>query len=226
MKKKHGKYIALGIIGIIAILIAVNWRNIKLLMNIISSEPEDTIKITETELDELKNPLLDIVEEEEKVGKKVKEKVEAQNENQNKNTYKNENETNNEKDIPPEKDDNKTIEKNNDELYAKILTKYNTKFEALQSNFEGQLDDMVKEGYKEYKNGNVSKIKLANKYISMSQALEKESDNSFNQVLKEMEKELKNNGFDTSIAKDVNSYYKNYKDKKKIAILSKGSKIK
>lgn len=213
MGKKHRKSIALGIIGIIAILIAVNWRNIKLLMNIISSEPEDAIKITEIELDELKNPLLDIVEKEE-------EKVKEQNENENIDK------TNNEKDISSEKNDNNTIAKNNDELYAKILTKYNTKFEALQSNFEGQLDDMVKEGYKEYKNGNVSKIKLANKYISMSQALEKESDNSFNQVLKEMEKELKNNGFDTSIAKDVNSYYKNYKDKKKIAILSKGSKIK
>ena len=127
--KKHGKYIALSIIGIIAILIAVNWRNIKLLMNIISSEPEDAIKITEIEL--WAKSIADIVEKE--------EKVKEQNEN--------ENETNNKR-YPP-KDDNKTIEKH-DELYAKILTKYNTKLEALQQ-FEGQLDDMVRKDIKNIK---------------------------------------------------------------------------
>lgn len=207
MKKGKGKYIILGILAIILVLIAVNWGNIKILIGIMSNKTESDINAEKIELDEIKNPLLDIIEEDKKDGK----------------------------DSSPDNKDNADVKKGDnttesnpdkDQLYTEILTKYNNKFETLQNDFEGQLDAMVREGYEEYKNGNVSKMKLAGKYMSMSQSLENESDANFNQVLKEMENELKDNGLDSDIAKDVGAYYKNYKEKKKIDILSKGSKVK
>jgi len=211
MKKKTGKYILLGIVGIIIVLVAVNWGDIKLLVNMMSRSSSDDEQITEEELADLKNPLSDIVKEENIESPSVDENTEDKKDDSS---------------IENIDSKDKAIEKNNEDLYVEILAKYNSRFEALQTNFEGQLDNMVKEGYQEYKNGDMSKIKLANKYISMSKALEKESDANFNQVLKEMEQELKDNGFDTSITKDVDSYYKNYKEKKKMDILAKGSKVK
>ncbi|MCF6463747.1 hypothetical protein [Clostridium sp. Cult1] len=211
MKKKRGKYILLAIVGIIVILIAINWGNIKLLINFMSKNTQDDTQIVEDELAELENPLLDIIDKEDSGSEPI-------------NKYNGE-----KKDDPSSEntgDENTTVEKNEDELFLEIAAKYNTEFEALRTEFEGQLDIMVKEGYDEYKNGNISKIKLANKYMYMSKELEKESDAKFNQVLKEMEQELKDNGLDTNITKEVSSYYKNYKEKKKMDILAKGSKVK
>lgn len=210
MNKKRGKYIFLCIIGIIVILLAINWSDIKLLINMVSkkSSNENIAEKSEENLNELKNPLLNIINEED---------IESSN------MDKISNEENNIK-----RDENKTTspnttEKKDDDLYKEIIAKYNSKLEALQMEFEGQLDAMIKEGYNDYKKGNISKIKLANKYISSSKALEKECDANFNQVLKQMEQELKDNNFDTSITKQVNSYYKNYKEKKKMNILAKAS---
>lgn len=39
MKKKTGKYILLGIVGIIIVLVAVNWGEIKLLVNMMICQP-------------------------------------------------------------------------------------------------------------------------------------------------------------------------------------------
>lgn len=179
-KKKKTKYIVLSIVIILVALVAINWGNIKFMIDMMSSyknyEDKDDFEDT--------NPLLTAIEK--------------------------------------EKDEGVSAD---DDTYIAILSKYNDRFVSLQSQYEEKLNTLIKQGYSEYKSGKISKTKLANKYISQARALEKESDTSVNTLIKQMKKELKVNNFDPSIAKDVESYYQKYKERKRGEIMTKASKV-
>lgn len=216
-KKKKSKYIVLSIIGIIAILIVINWGNLKFMFDMMSSyrkyeSREETVEKEEThESFDDTNPILQAIEKE-----KAAESSKSTNSEK----------TDEEKDSSIEKDNDekKDIKNSNTESYINILSKYNDKFVALQNDYEGKLNSLISQGYSEYKSGNISKRKLATNYMSKGRALEKESDEKVNALVKEMEEELKSNGLDPSIAKDVKSYYISYKENRRGEIMAKANK--
>lgn len=216
-KKSNFKYVLIGILALIVVLIFINFDKIKFTIGMISSynkfkNEEDITSIEDNGDDKeliVENPLLKVIEKEESVDKEDNSVDAVDNSNKN--------------GKPGDKKD--AIEENsNGKSYISIVSEYNSKFESLQDEFEGDLNALISKGYAEYKSGEISTAKLANKYISEGSKLEKESDNKFYAVLKEMEKELEDNGHDTSITKDVKSYYESFKSTKKNKLLTKGKK--
>lgn len=198
-KKKKTKYVVLSIVAALVVLVAINWGNIKFMIDMISSYKnyEDVEENPEDKKDDFEgtNPLLEAIEKEKGEG------ISADEVNENSN-----------------------IESSNNDTYVAMLSKYNDRFISLQSQYEEKLNALIKQGYSEYKSGKMSKGKLANKYISQIRTLEKESDASVNALTKEMEQELKDNNFDPSIAQDVKSYYLGLKERKKGEIMAKASR--
>ena len=122
------------------------------------------------------------------------------------------------KDTPP----TSKPETDSKKSYISIVNDYNSKFESLRSNFEGDLNNLLVQGAADYSSGKVSSAKLAATYMSSGATLEKASDVKFKAIVKEMEKDLKNNGHDTAIVKEIESYYTSFKNSKKSALISKG----
>ncbi|MBU5436830.1 hypothetical protein KQI42_02350 [Tissierella sp. MSJ-40] len=222
-KKSNFKYFLIGILALIVVLIFINFDKIKFTIGMISSYSKFKNKEDITNVDDVddnkelivENPLLKVIEKEESVDKEDNSVDAVDNSNNNGESNKN--------GKPGEKKD--AIEENtNGKSYISIVSEYNSKFESLQTEFEGDLNALISKGYAEYKAGEISTAKLANKYISEGSKLEKESDNKFYAVLKEMEEELEDNGHDTSITKDVKSYYESFKSTKKNKLLTKGKK--
>lgn len=219
-KKKKSKYIVLSIIGIIAILIVINWGNLKFMFDMMSSyrkyeSREETVEKEEThESFDDTNPILEAIEKE-----KTVESSESTNSEKT-------DEEKDEKDssIENNNDEKKDIKNSNTESYVNILSKYNDRFVLLQNDYEGKLNSLISQGYSEYKSGDISKGKLASKYMSQGRALEKESDGKVNALVKEMEEELKSKGLDPSVAKDVKSYYISYKENRRGEIMAKANK--
>lgn len=112
----------------------------------------------------------------------------------------------------------------NKKSYVEIIGKYNLMFEDLRTEFESQLDALIKQGIHEYSKGGMSSSKLANKYLTVGSDLERSSDAKFNKILKEMEKELKANDHSASIAKEIKGYYVSFKDAKKTDLIDRGMK--
>lgn len=215
-KKKKTKYIVLGIVGILVILVLLNWGNIKFMFDMMNSykKYEDVEKTPESEKEDAfedKNPLLEAIE---------KEKVKTNSETQGTT----EDEKDDSSSVNESNKKNENVEKPNKETYVTILSKYNDKFASLQSDYEGKLNSLVVEGYNDYKSGHISNSKLASKYIAQGRTMEKESDEKVNALLKEMERDLKANGLDTSIVKDVKNYYYEYKEMRRGEIMAKAKK--
>lgn len=207
-KVKKTKYIVWSIIGIIAVIVLLNWGSINFMFDMLSSykKYENVEDIDNDKTFEDTNPLLEAIEQRD--SNAVDKTDDVSNEENDSENNKNE----------------KNTKKNNDNTYITILSKYNNKFTSLQNEYEGALNSMISEGYSEYKNGTVSKSKLVSKYMSKGKTLEKESDAKVNALVKEMEGELKENGIDPSIAKDVKSYYYSYKENRRGEIMAKAMK--
>ena len=122
---------------------------------------------------------------------------------------------------PRPKDSNKDT---SSKSYISIVSQYNNSLLDLKEEFEAKLDSLIKQGIKEYSQGNSSKAKLANKYLDLGSKIEKDCDSKFEGLIKEMEKELKANDHPTSIIKDTRDYYYSYKSAKKADILRRGMK--
>ena len=207
-KNKKQIYISFSIIGIIVIIILLNWGNIKFMFDMFSSykkyeQVNDTPENNEKNFDE-PNPILKSMEKNLTIN------------------IKNEDNNNENSESIEINDNNKnSIENNNNEVYVSIVSKYNDQFTSLQEEYEGALNSMIKQGYSEYKSGNISKSKLISKYLSKGKALEKESDGKVNALIKQMEDELKKNGFDPSVAKEVKKYYNGYKENRRGEVMAK-----
>lgn len=215
-KKKKSKYIILGIVVILAVAVFLNWENIKFMFEMYSSykdienEPIYEDEDSDTNFED-KNPILEEIENK-------KDEIDTKNENDDKKDD-DDIEKNNE-----EKNDIKNSNSTSQDTYIEILNKYNARLESLQSEFQGKLNSLLSQGYSDYKSGNVSKAKLASSYLSKGKNLEKESDAKFNALMKEMESELKSNGLDTSITKNIKSYYNGCKSQKMKEIMAKANK--
>lgn len=106
-----------------------------------------------------------------------------------------------------------------------ITEEYNKEFIALQSEFEKTLNSLVSEAYNQYKSGQYSNSKLADLYLEKGVELEKSADNRFFGLLKMYEEELKKNSHDTSIVKEVETYYENFKKERKSEMITKGMEM-
>lgn len=223
MKRKN-KLVLTGILAIIYIIIALNFHRIKFALSMfriyseekkIESVDDNTEKTHELVMD---NPLESILSKVDNVD----------------NTNENEDEKDETVDKPggkgdvsgqSDKNDKGNVVKNDSKRsYESIINEYNIQFENLKAAFEGELDALIGQGVKEYKEGNLSTSQLASRYLSTGAKLEKISDDKFNSVLKNMEKELKANGHDTSIVKEVKSYYNSFKESKKSDLIGRGMK--
>ena len=213
MSKKKTKYITYSVIGIIVIVVLLNWGNIKFMFDMFSSYKKyENTEDTSKPLLEDSNPLLEAIEK-------------TKNESDEDGTTTNiENTENDSESIENNVDEKGTIKNETTNTYVSILSKYNDKFTSLQEEYEGALHSIISQGYEEYKSGNISKSKLVSKYMSKGKALEKESDGKVNALVSEMEKELKENGYDPSVAKDVKSYYTSYKENRRGEIMAKAMK--
>ncbi|MSU00252.1 hypothetical protein [Tissierella pigra] len=208
-KSRKSKLFFIGILAILYIVISLNFHKIRFALSILRLYGQD--KKIESTIDDkannepiVDNPLKDILES---VGVMDNSK---DIEDTNKENKKSSNKIN--------------ISDDRKKDYINIIDRYNSTFEDLQSEFESQLNSLVKKGIAEYSNGGVSTTKLANKYLSIGADLEKSSDAKFNKILKEMEKELKSNGHDTSITKEIKNYYTSFKDAKKTDLIDRGMK--
>lgn len=116
------------------------------------------------------------------------------------------------------------IESKND-IDEKIVEDYASRLESLQAKFEDRLDSLLSEALSDYsEDGNFS-IKFISKYSSLGADLEKSSDGEFKSLIKHMEEELEEKNQDKAIIKDLEKYYKDFKDSKKTNILSQGMAI-
>ena len=222
-----------GLLAIIYILISINFHKIRFAISMLRLYNQE--KKSETVVDDkdnskkvVDNPLKDILSAVDNEDKSV------DNEESNAPPVDNKNIDGNSKDYVEKVDkkdkfveapDNEDTEEiSNTKPYKTIISEYNTILEDLRSTFESELDSLIQNGVKEYKEGSLSSTQLTNKYLSIGANLEKSSDNRFNKVLKEMEKELKSNGYETSIIKEIKIYYTSFKDAKKTDLINKGMK--
>lgn len=216
MKKKKTRYIAYSIIGIIVVLVVLNWGNIKFAFDMMNSYKKyEEVKETPNHNEENfidSNPILEAIE---------KNTEDLNEEETNKDIINEENDSNIENNNKNDNTKENNIKNKDNEVYFTILSNYNKKFTSLQNQYEGALNSIISQGYSEYKSGTVSKSKLVSKYMSKGRALEKESDTKVNTLLKEMENDLKSSGFDPSIAKEVKNYYTSYKENRRGEIMAK-----
>lgn len=111
-----------------------------------------------------------------------------------------------------ESQNNKGKQTNKDDSnYVEVISKYNSEFEMLKSDFEAKLDSLVQVGFKEYSSGDISTSKLANKYITEGTRLEEEVDRNFNILLDKLKEELDSNDHSTDITKNLKAHYRDYK---------------
>ncbi len=106
-----------------------------------------------------------------------------------------------------------------------ITERYNKEFISLQSEFENNLNNLISLAYTEFASGASSNSQLASKYLDQGVALEKSADTRFYTLLKSYEEELKKNSYDTSIVKEIESYYESFKKDRKSELVSKGMEI-
>lgn len=102
-----------------------------------------------------------------------------------------------------------------------IALKYNQELTDIQNNFQGELNSLVQEGYREYKSGQLSTTQLANKYISQGASLEKKCDKLVYSSLENIKKELKENGHGTDLVNELKSYYESFKEVEKNKLFDK-----
>ncbi|WP_077369499.1 hypothetical protein [Anaerosalibacter sp. Marseille-P3206] len=211
-KVKKKKYIVYSIVGILVVLVVLNWGNIKFVFDMMSSykKYEEVKDIPDNNKETFKdsNPILEAIE-------KNNENLNEEDTNTNV-TNEGEGNSNNENN-----DKENNINNKDNVIYLSILSNYNDKFTSLQNAYEEALNSMISQGYSEYKNGTVSKSKLVSKYMSKGKSLENESDAKVNALVKEMENELKSNGFDPSVAKEVKNYYNSYKENRRGEVMAK-----
>ena len=212
------KFILIGVLAIVYMIIALNFHKIKFALSMFrlySAEKNHESVIDSTENNNntapiVDNPLKNILESKDTVSK-------DDNPVDNKDT-----DMNNSKDKPAGQN-TKPVD-SSDNSYINILNDYNNQFENLRSEFEEDLNALIKQALLEYTKGDMSTTQLASKYLSLGSKLEKSSDSKFNAMVKDMEKELKKNNHDTDISKEVKAYYHNFKDIKKTDLLSRGMK--
>lgn len=137
---------------------------------------------------------------------------------------------NNEKDAEkPVKNSGKAGEDTDNESAPRslksITEEYNREFLALQNEFEKTLSSLVFEAYNQYKSGQYSKSKLADIYLEKGVELEKSADKRFYALLKEYENDLEENSHDTTIVKELKTYYENFKMERKSEMINKGMEM-
>lgn len=243
MKEKKFKMVSIAALLIITVLIGTNIDKIRFGLSLLdiykntnpdesisSSIEKDTVSKTPVE-----NPLEKILDRLETV-----DKVESSGDiedNANINEAKNSS-TDKEEDAP--KNNNMNVEnpiletgtssnapvvENVQRSLKSITEEYNKEFIALQSEFEKTLNSLISEAYNQYKSGQYSNSKLADIYLEKGVELEKSADNRFFGLLKMYEDELKENSHDTSIVKEVKTYYENFKKERKSEMITKGMEM-
>lgn len=225
------KLVLTGILAIIYIVIALNFHKIKFaisMFNLYSIETKTETESTTSEQENkakspVENPLEIIIQIDKPVDKQdeVVDSTDKSLESPDNGDDHIDHVTDNQPSKKPKptntKDDSKPS-------YISIVNDYNNKLEALRSDFEKELGDLMARAMADYSKGELSTIQLASKYLSSGTKLEKSSDSRFNEVVKDMEKELKTNGYDTAVIKDVKAYYTSFKETKKSDLISRGMK--
>ncbi len=107
------------------------------------------------------------------------------------------------------------------ETIETIKNEYTPKFKKLEDAAVDRLDELFSAGYKEYKEGKLSKTELAKKYIQAGEKLQNGVDGVFYGLLREMEQELKASNLSTDLVKEAEATYKEAIKKKKSELFSK-----
>lgn len=105
-----------------------------------------------------------------------------------------------------------------------ISSIYNGKFENLQGSFSAEVNSLISQAAADYRKGDMSFSQIASKYISKGAGIEIACDKKVDIMLKELKEELIANNQDTSLVKDVESYYNSFKKTKKRELLNKAKK--
>lgn len=231
MKKK----IIIASAVIISIVLLLNFSKIKFVFNMlyIYLDPIKSIENNKNSEKSINNPLKSLSEDPKHKSKDKKDNIPyaptTQKSNDNNSLDVSENEVH--KDYAKSnvniKDEHNTKIEENQSIDVKkktlidIATKYNKRFEALQTSYLNDLDNLISEASIDYNKGDLSASQIASKYISKGTDLEKSCDKKINSILKELENELTSNGHDTSLVQDVKSYYNSFKKNKKSDLLDK-----
>lgn len=127
-------------------------------------------------------------------------------------------------DTPHIKLENILEESNPKRPYLEIIYEYNEIFENLKSEFETELDTLIKQAIEEHSSKKISKTKLADKYLFLGSELEKSCDKRFYGLLDSMKDELKSNGYDSLITDEIKKYYVSFKNSRKMDLIDRGMK--
>lgn len=215
--KRKTKFILIGLVALISLIIAINFNKIKYSFDMLSLYNRD--KKIEASDNELDNPDDDIL-----LVNPLESIVDNGDENNSDDKLMEDEETGDDQASDKATVDSTTSSntKASSKSYTSIITDYNNQLKSLQAQFEGDLDNLISQGYKDYSSGNISKMKLASNYLSKGSSLEESSDAKFKSLVNSMEKELKENNHDTSITKEIETYYTSFKNSKKSNLISKG----
>lgn len=195
--------ILIGILGVIAIVVYMNFHRFKFALNMVSLYKNKSInhenEINDEEVkDIVENPLSKVTE--------IEEPVDNDGDDSQ---------------IVEETTPSSEEDRQNKLSLKTIANKYNEELESIQNEFLKELNELISSGYEEYKSGEVSTTKLATKYINEGANLEKICDKKVYATIDKMKKELKDNGHDTSLANEVEEYYEAFKQREKEKLFNK-----
>lgn len=220
-KMTSGKKIGLGILGLLIIIIGLNFHQIKFALNMLrlyNEEPGTEVSEDHGRVEEETPNPLDLILE----GPDPIDQVTVDEEDEDP-TPDNQAEASGEDKIEEVK--NPKNPKPEKKAYKEIVQVYNVELENLRNTFEADLDALVARGKAEYKKGDASDLQLGRKYLNLGTQLERDSDKLFNAKIKEMEKDLKAHGHSTEVLKDIRSYYNSTKETKKKALIDRGMSV-
>lgn len=105
---------------------------------------------------------------------------------------------------------------------SQISREYMVVFSQLEADFRSDLDKLLQSALDDYSSKEYGKSKLADIYLAKGETLEKKSDEKFNKLVTDLEEKLVENSLSPQMARDIEAYYKKYKESEKNRIIDKG----
>lgn len=117
------------------------------------------------------------------------------------------------------------------EIEKAIIEKYQAAFFVMKEGYQGEINELIARGKKEYadlppQDKKTAKLTMALKYVKLGNALEAACDDSFNKVLEQMQRELAEKGLPVNGVKEAKNQYEKEKSERRKNLMDKamGSK--